>query len=180
VHRNIIPNYSQQDATFLEFIYFYRRSTCFRRFFRPSSGAHNCTYSFRYFRPLLPPVATMAVAAGSSIGIVGVIMWLYVQYALYCGCTTVAVCTVWTVLWVKYCGCMYSMHCIVGVLLWLYVQYGLYCGCNTVAVCTVWTVLWVQYCGCMCSIDCIVGVILWLYVQYALYCGCNTVAVCTV
>ena len=30
-HRNIIPNYSQQDATFLEFIYFYRRSTCFRR-----------------------------------------------------------------------------------------------------------------------------------------------------
>jgi len=29
VHRNIITNYSQQDATFLEFIYFYGRSTCF-------------------------------------------------------------------------------------------------------------------------------------------------------
>jgi len=28
VHRNIIANYSQQDATFLEFIYFYRRSKC--------------------------------------------------------------------------------------------------------------------------------------------------------
>ena len=25
VHRNVIPNYSQQDATFLELIYFYRR-----------------------------------------------------------------------------------------------------------------------------------------------------------
>ena len=25
-----------------------RRSTCFRRFFRPSSGAQNCTYSVRY------------------------------------------------------------------------------------------------------------------------------------
>ena len=27
---------------------FYRRPTCFRRFLRSSSGAHNCTYSFRY------------------------------------------------------------------------------------------------------------------------------------
>jgi len=36
VHRNIITNYSQQVATFLEFIYFYRRSTCFRR-----SSAHH-------------------------------------------------------------------------------------------------------------------------------------------
>jgi hypothetical protein len=35
VHRNIIPNYSQQDATFLEYIYFYRRSTCFRQFLLP-------------------------------------------------------------------------------------------------------------------------------------------------
>jgi len=24
------------------------RGTSFRRFLRPSSGAHNCTYSFRY------------------------------------------------------------------------------------------------------------------------------------
>jgi len=28
---------------------FLQRSTCFRRFFRPSSGARNCTYSVRYF-----------------------------------------------------------------------------------------------------------------------------------
>jgi len=27
------------------FIYFYRRCTCFRRFLRPSSRAHNCTYN---------------------------------------------------------------------------------------------------------------------------------------
>ena len=73
----------------------------------------------------------------------GEILWLYVQYGLYCGCNTVTVCTVWTVLWVQYCGCMYSMDCLVAVILWLYVQYGLYCGCNTVAVYTVWTVLWV-------------------------------------
>jgi len=30
------------------FIYFYIRFICFRRFLRQSSGAHNCTYSFRY------------------------------------------------------------------------------------------------------------------------------------
>jgi len=50
---NIITNYSQQDATFLEFMYFYRCSTCFRRFLCKSSGAHNCTYSFRYCQPIL-------------------------------------------------------------------------------------------------------------------------------
>jgi hypothetical protein len=118
VHRNIITNYSQQDANFLEFIYFYRRSTWY---LHPSSGAHNCTYSFRYFQPNLLHAATVAIAAGSSISIVGVILWLYVQYGLYCRCNTVAVCTVWTVLWMYYCGCVYSMDCIVGVILWLYV-----------------------------------------------------------
>jgi hypothetical protein len=56
---NINPNYNQQDATFLKFIYLYRRSTCFRRFLRPSSGAHNCTYSFRYCQPLLLLAATV-------------------------------------------------------------------------------------------------------------------------
>jgi hypothetical protein len=59
VHRNIITYYSQQDATFLEFIYLYRRSTCFRRFLRPSSEAHNCTYSFRYCQPILLLAATV-------------------------------------------------------------------------------------------------------------------------
>ena len=48
VYCNIIPNYSQQDTMFLEFIYFYRRSTCFKRFLRPLSGAHNCTYEYSY------------------------------------------------------------------------------------------------------------------------------------
>ena len=38
-HRNIIPNYSQQDATFHNLFVSYKRSTCFRRFLRPSSGA---------------------------------------------------------------------------------------------------------------------------------------------
>jgi len=78
VHRNIITNYSQQDATFIEFIYFYRRSTYFRRFLRPSLGAHNCTYSFRYCQPILllavtaeemeKSVISSPVAASSSIG----------------------------------------------------------------------------------------------------------------
>ena len=38
---------------------FYRRSTCFRRFLRPSSGAHNSTYSFRYCQPILLLAATV-------------------------------------------------------------------------------------------------------------------------
>ena len=76
-NNELITNYSQQDATFLEFIYFYRRSTCFRRFLRPSSGAHNCTYSFRYCQPILLLAAIVeemvsyissTVASSSSIG----------------------------------------------------------------------------------------------------------------
>ena len=75
---NIIPNYSQQVATFLEFIYFYRRCTCFRRFLRLSSGAHNCTYSFRSCQPVLLLAATVrsissTVAASSSTG------WQYLK-----------------------------------------------------------------------------------------------------
>jgi len=49
-----------------KFIYFYRRSTCFRQFLRPSSGAYNCTYSFRFCQPILL-LATTVVAASSSI-----------------------------------------------------------------------------------------------------------------
>ena len=74
----VITNYNQQDATFLEFIYFYRRCTCFRRFLRPLSGAHNCTYSLGYCQPILLLAATVeemefrsissTVAAGGSIG----------------------------------------------------------------------------------------------------------------
>jgi len=45
---NILAEYNQQDAKFHIFFISVRRSTCFRRFFRPSSGAQNCTYSVRY------------------------------------------------------------------------------------------------------------------------------------
>ena len=40
--------YNQQYATFLNLFISVRRSTCLRRFFRPSSGAQNCTYSITY------------------------------------------------------------------------------------------------------------------------------------
>jgi len=40
--------YSQQDAKFHNLLISVRRSTCFKRVFRPSSGAQNCTYSVRY------------------------------------------------------------------------------------------------------------------------------------
>ena len=43
-----IADYNQQDATFLNLFISVRRSTCFRRSFRPSSGALNCTFSVRY------------------------------------------------------------------------------------------------------------------------------------
>jgi len=42
------PECNQQDETFLNLFISVRCSTCFRRFFRPSSGAQNCTYSIRY------------------------------------------------------------------------------------------------------------------------------------
>ena len=48
-------NYKLQPTrcNFLKSIYFYRRSACFRRFLRPSSGEHNCTFSFRYCQTML-------------------------------------------------------------------------------------------------------------------------------
>jgi len=45
---NIFSEYNRQDAMFLNVFISVRRSTCFRRFFRPSSGAQNCAYSVRY------------------------------------------------------------------------------------------------------------------------------------
>jgi len=44
---NIFTEYNQQDETFHNLFISVRRSTCFMRFFRPSSGAQNCTYSVR-------------------------------------------------------------------------------------------------------------------------------------
>jgi hypothetical protein len=40
--------HNQQDATLHNGIYYYKCSTCFRRFLRPSSRAQNCTHSIRY------------------------------------------------------------------------------------------------------------------------------------
>ena len=55
IHISVHHKYiSEQDVTFLDvFIYFYRCSTCFMQFLRPSSGAHNCTCSFRCCQPVL-------------------------------------------------------------------------------------------------------------------------------
>ena len=44
----IFAAYNQQDATFHNLFISVRCSTCFRRVFRPSSGAQNWTYSVRY------------------------------------------------------------------------------------------------------------------------------------
>jgi hypothetical protein len=63
----LITDYSQQGETFLEFIYFYRPSTCFGRFLRPSSGAHYRTYSFRYCQPILLLATTVEEMELSSI-----------------------------------------------------------------------------------------------------------------
>ena len=45
---NVFSQYNQQDATFHNLFISVRRSTCFRRVFRPPSGVQNCTYSVRY------------------------------------------------------------------------------------------------------------------------------------
>jgi len=46
--RQIFAEYNQQVAKFHNLFISVRRSTCFRRVFRPSSGAQNCTYSVRH------------------------------------------------------------------------------------------------------------------------------------
>jgi len=45
---NPFAEYNQQDASFHNLFISVRRSTCFRRFFCPSSTAQNCTYSVRH------------------------------------------------------------------------------------------------------------------------------------
>jgi len=67
---------------FLNLFFFYRRSTCFRRFLRPSSGAHNCTYSFRYCQPILLLAATveeLALAISSTVAASSNIGWQYLK-----------------------------------------------------------------------------------------------------
>ena len=60
---NIFVEYNQKDAKFHNFFISVRRSTCFRRVFRPSSGAQNCTYGVRY---LSDRYCYLLLAAGSS------------------------------------------------------------------------------------------------------------------
>ena len=45
---SIFAEYNQKDASVHNLFISVRRSTCFRRVFRPSSGAQNCTYSVKY------------------------------------------------------------------------------------------------------------------------------------
>jgi len=52
-----------------------RRCSYFRRFFRPSSGAQNCTYSVRYLSDRYCYLLLARLAAGSSTGLT-----LYVQF----------------------------------------------------------------------------------------------------
>ena len=83
VHRKYNSELQQTRRNVSWFIYFYRRSTCFRWFLRPSSGAHNCTYSFEYYQPILLLAAIVGymelrsisctLAASSSIG------WQYLK-----------------------------------------------------------------------------------------------------
>jgi hypothetical protein len=47
-----IFKYNQQDAKLHIGVYYYKCSTCFRRFLRPSSGAQNCTHNIGYFLSL--------------------------------------------------------------------------------------------------------------------------------
>ena len=53
VHRKYNSTLQPRRCNVSWYIYFYRHSTCFRRFLRPSSGAHNCTYSLRYCQPIM-------------------------------------------------------------------------------------------------------------------------------
>ena len=66
VHRKHISKLQPTRCNVSWFIYLYRRSSCFRRFLRPSSGAHNCAYSFRYCQPLLLLVAIAAVLVDNT------------------------------------------------------------------------------------------------------------------
>jgi len=63
---NIFVEYNQQDAKFLNLFILVIRSTCIRWFFRPSSGAQNCTYSVRY---LSDQNCLARLAAGRSSGL---------------------------------------------------------------------------------------------------------------
>ena len=66
---SVFAEYNQKDATFHTMFISVWRSTCFRRFFRPSSGAQNCTYSVRYLSDRYCHLPLACLPAGSSIGL---------------------------------------------------------------------------------------------------------------
>ena len=51
--------YNQQDATLYNILYYWQCSTCFRRLFRPSSVAQNCTHTIWYMSSLLAATASL-------------------------------------------------------------------------------------------------------------------------
>jgi len=63
-----IAEYNHEDAKFYNSFISVRRSTCFRLFFRPSSGAENCTYNVRHLLARNSSIPAR-LAAGSSIGL---------------------------------------------------------------------------------------------------------------
>jgi len=65
------PSTTKKMQRFSNLFISVRRSTCFRRFFRPSQGAQNCTYSVRY---LSDRYCYRLLAAGSRY------LTLYVQF----------------------------------------------------------------------------------------------------
>jgi hypothetical protein len=54
-----ILEHNQQDATLRNILYYFQGSTCFRRFFRPSSGAQICTCSIGSLSNLFAATACM-------------------------------------------------------------------------------------------------------------------------
>jgi len=62
---NIFSEYNQQDMTFLNLFISVRHSTCFRRVFRPSPGAQNCTYSIRHLSDQFCYVPLAWMASGT-------------------------------------------------------------------------------------------------------------------
>jgi len=66
---SVFSEYNQQDATFQNLFISVRGTTCFRRFFRPSSGAQTCTYSVRYLSDRYCYLLIATLATGSSIGL---------------------------------------------------------------------------------------------------------------
>jgi hypothetical protein len=65
----MFAEYNQRDATFHNLFISVGRSTCFRRFFRPSSGAQNCTYSVRCLLDHYWYLLLARLAVESSIGL---------------------------------------------------------------------------------------------------------------